>query len=97
MTLQVRDVMPVIVGAVGGAGSLDGIERLAHRAVPDRVEMHLEARRVQAGHDLAQVFRVDIGQAASGGLAAARVEVRVDHPGGEILSDAILHDLHCSP
>ena len=48
---------------------------LAHRAVAERVEVHLEAGRVQRGHVLAQRDRVDEAQPLVAGRAAAAVEV----------------------
>ena len=75
-------------------GGLDGVQRLPHRAVADRVQVHLEAVRVQRGHVLAQGRRVHVGQAPVRGLAAAGVQVGLDHPGGEVLRHPVLHDLH---
>jgi hypothetical protein len=63
------------------------------RAVADGVQVHLEARGVQQRHVLAQSSRIHVGQAPVGGLAAARVQVGLDHPGGEALRDPVLHDL----
>ena len=37
------------------AGRLDGVQRLAHRPVAERVEVHLEAERVQRGDVAAQL------------------------------------------
>ena len=76
------------------AGRLDGVERFADGTVAERVEVHLEAGGVELGHVLAQGVRVDEAEAAVGRRAAAGVEVGIEHPGGEVLGDAVLHDLH---
>ena len=41
--LEVGEVVAVVVEAVGRAGGLDRVERLAHRPVAEGVEVHLEA------------------------------------------------------
>ncbi len=45
-------------------------------------------------HLLGQVRGIHIGQPAVAALAAAAIQVGVDHPGGEVLRDTVLHDLH---
>ncbi len=56
--------------------------------------MHLEAGRVQRGHVVAQGSRVDEAEALVAGRAATAVEIAVEQAGGEVLDDAVLHDLH---
>ncbi len=85
--------MPARADDVGGPGGREPVQRLADRPVPDGVHMHPETRRVQPGHLLRQVGGIHVGQTAVPGLAAAGVQVRVDHAGGEVLRDPILHDL----
>ena len=46
--LDVREVVAEVVRAVRRAGGLDRVERLAHRAFREGVEVHLEPLRVQA-------------------------------------------------
>ena len=48
--LQVREVVPAVGRAVGRAGRVERVERLAHRAVAERVEVHLESGGVEGGH-----------------------------------------------
>ena len=79
---------------VPGPRGVEGVQRLADRPVPDGMHMHPEARDVEPGYLLGQVGRIHIGEPAVPGLAAAAIQVGVDHPGGEVLRDAILHDLH---
>ena len=91
--LEVREVVPPVGRAVRGTSCLDGVQRLAHRAVAERVEVHLEARGVEPGHVLAQRERVDEAEPGVVGPAAAAVEVGLEHGRGEVLGDAVLHDL----
>ena len=58
--LDVGDVRPRVGRAVGRAGGLDGVERLADRAVADGVEVRLEAERVERGHPGLEALRVDL-------------------------------------
>ena len=77
------------------ARRLEGVQRLAHRPVADRVHVHLEAGGVEPR---------DVPPGARSGSTKDRpVVVRsrppqrsrygVDHRGGEVLGDAVLHDL----
>ena len=91
--LQVRDVVPAVGGAVRGRGGLERVERLAHRPVAQRVHVHLEAERVQPGDVHAQLAWVDEAQSPVAGRAAAPVQVGLQQGGGEVLDDAVLHDL----
>lgn len=79
---------------VGGTGCFDGVERLTYRAVPESVEVHLEAERVEFGDVLPRLARFDEADAAAVRGAAAAGETRVEHGGGVVLGDAVLHDLH---
>ena len=56
--------MAVAEVAVRGARRLDRVEHLAHRAVADRVEVHLEAVRVELRHGLLQRLGLDHRDAA---------------------------------
>ena len=51
--LQVRDVVPVVVRAVRGAGRRDRVERRADRAVAQRVLVELEPLGVEPDRRLA--------------------------------------------
>ena len=62
--LQVRDVVAVPEIAIGLARGLDRIQRLADRAVADRVEMHLESVGIERGDALLEQFRLDHRDAA---------------------------------
>ena len=55
--LDVREVVAAVVRAVGVARGLDGVERLAHGALRQRVEVHLEPERVQPRDGLLQQLR----------------------------------------
>ncbi len=81
--LQVGDVVPV-----GGVGALEGVERLAHRPLADGVHVHLEAEPVELGDALAQQGRIHVRQPRAPAQA-----VGLQGRGGEVLRDAVLHDL----
>ncbi len=85
--------MAVVVGAVDRTGRGECVEDLPHGAVPERVEVELEARAVETGHGLGEQCGVDEAQPGVGGRAAAAVEVRLQQAGREVLGDAVLHDL----
>ena len=91
--LQVGDVVPVVVGAIGGASGLDGIQALADRPVAYGMEVHLEPVRIERGHVAAQLIRINVRQAVVAGLAAAGVQVRLEQASGAVLCDAVLHNL----
>ena len=57
--LEMRDVMPVVVGPICRPRCFEGVERLAHGAVADGVDVHLEAFTVQPGHVPLQRVRPD--------------------------------------
>ncbi len=68
--LDVRDVMAEVVRAVRLSSRFDRVQRLAHRAFRERVEVHLESLAIQAGDVGLQQLGVDERQAAVvGGLA----------------------------
>ncbi len=73
------------------ARRLDRVQRLAHRAVADRVEMHLESVGVELRNRLLEQLRLDHRDAAHVFLAFQLV--RLEHDGGVILHHAVLHDL----
>ena len=50
--LHMGDVVAPVAGPVRADGGFDRVQALAHRAVTDRVEVHLEADGVQPGHRL---------------------------------------------
>ncbi len=77
--------------AVRGARRLDRVESLAHGAVADRVEVHLEAVGVELRHRLLEELRLDHRDAAH--VLLARQPVRLEHDGGVVLHHAVLHDL----
>src|SRR4029079_12189752 len=91
--LDVRDVVAVVVRAVHAPRSFDRIERLAHRAVTDGVEVDLEAFRIQPGDGSLQRFGLDEGWAAMIGWDASGGHVRLDHRRSEVLDHPVLHDL----
>ena len=62
----------VSLGPFARAGGLDRVERLAHRAVADRVEVRLEPERVEPGDVALERLGVDLAQAAVVGRAARR-------------------------
>ena len=82
------------VGPFASRAACQRVERVAHGAVAEGVEVHLEARGVEARDVLLQAHRVDEVEAVVLGLAAAAVLVRLEHRGGEVLGDAVEHDLH---
>ena len=55
--LQVGQVVTVVARAVGLACRLERVERFAHRAVAQRVEVHLEAGGIQSRDVLLQAAR----------------------------------------
>ena len=69
------------------------VQRLPHAAVPDPVDMHLEALGVEPGDVRLERLRVDEGVAAVVGRVAVAVEVRRGQRGREVLGDTVLHHL----
>ena len=76
--LDVREMVAAIAGAVGVQGRLDRVERLAHGALGQRVEVHLEPLGVQAGHRLPHDLGLDEREAPVLGRPALRVQVRLE-------------------
>ena len=89
--LDVRDVVAVAEVAVRRARRLDRVQRLAHRAVADRVEVHLESVGVELRDRLLEQFRLDHRDAAH--VLLALQLVGLEHDGRVILHHAVLHDL----
>ncbi len=91
--LQMGEVMAKVVHSVGLSRRLDGVERLTHGAVAQRMEVHLEPFGVE-GHDgVVQQRRVDEREPVVLCLASARIEVGRRHRCREVLGNAVLHDL----
>jgi hypothetical protein len=72
---------------------LHGVQRVAYGPVAQRVEMALEAERVQLGHVRRKLGRVDEAGAPIGGGAAALVEIGVEQRGRTRLGDPVQHEL----
>ncbi len=89
-----REVRAGVPEAVLVTGGLDRVQRLPDGPVAERVEVHLEAERVQLGDVPGQQRRVDEAEPAVRRRTAARVQVGRGHRGGEVLRHAVLHDLH---
>ncbi len=92
--LQVGQMVSLPAGAVRRSGGLDGVERVPHGAVSERVEVNLEALPVQRRHEARQFSGVDEVQPRDLCRAAVAVQVRLEHRGGVVLSDAVEHHLH---
>ena len=67
--LEVGDVMPAPGGVVQRG---ERVQRLSHAAVPDAMNMHLEALGVEPGDVRLERLRVDEGVAAVAGRVAVR-------------------------
>ncbi len=91
--LDVRDVRARVRRAVRASRRLDGIERRAHRAVADRVEVRLEPEGVERRDPGLEALGIDLEQTAVVGRPAVAVEVRLEHRAGEVLEDAVHHEL----
>ena len=89
-------VMPRAANAVRGPGGLDGVQRVADRAVAERVEVNLEPFTVQRGDEPGQLGRVDEIQPGVPGGTAVRVQVRLQHRRGVGLDHPVQHHLHAS-
>ena len=97
--LQVRQVVAAAGArsARGGprtAGGSDRIQGVAHRAVAERVEVHLESLAVERGDVAGELLGIDEVQARLAGGAAVAVQVRLQHRRRVILGDAVQHHLH---
>ncbi len=92
--LDVRQVVPVVARTVRGTRRLERVERHPYRAIADRVHVHLEALCVERRRRLAELVLVEERDAAVAGRVPVSVEVRLEHRGGEVLADAVRHDLH---
>src|SRR6185436_489306 len=56
-------------------------------------EVDLEAERIEPRDVALEPLGIDEVDAPVGGRAAVRVQVRLEHRGGEVLADAVGHDL----
>ncbi len=92
--LDVRQVVAVVARTVRDQRGLDRVERLAHRTVAQRVEVRLEPERVQLRDRVLQQFGIHERDAGVVRRHAVRIEVRRQRGRGEVLDDAVLHDLH---
>jgi hypothetical protein len=92
--LQVRQMVADGRIRVGPPRRFDRVERVAHRAVAERVEVHLEAVGVELGDEPGEFVGVDEVEAGVVGRAAMRVEVRVEQRGGVVLGHPVQHHLH---
>ena len=85
-------MVAVVVPAVRGARGLDRVERRAHRAVPERVLVHLEALRVEPHEGLGEqplLHELD----AAVVLLAEMTFVGSEHRAGRALGTPVEHDL----
>ena len=57
--LDVRDVMPMVAGAINLPGGLDGVECQPDGAVADGVEVRLEASAIQVDDGLTEQVGID--------------------------------------
>src|SRR5947208_16631275 len=76
------------------AGGLYRVQRVAHGAVTECVEVDLETLRRQRGHKAWKLLRVDEVQATVRRAAPVPVEIWLQHRGGVVLGDAVEHHLH---
>ena len=92
--LEVREVVTVVGWAVRHQRRFDRVERLAHGTVGQRVEVHLEALRVERGDGLLQQLGLDEGDARGSRWGVPSASRYGSSDGGrEVLADAVLHDL----
>jgi hypothetical protein len=92
--LDVGHVRTRIGRTVGCSGGRDRVERVAHGAVADRVEVRLESECIDAGHRVGQYLGIDEVDAAVGGWRPGPVQVRLEHRGGEVLGDPVEQQFH---
>ena len=72
-----------------------GVERVAHRAVADRVHVHLEPVAVQLGDGGREHVRRDELEAARCRCCPPQPsQVGLEHGAGAVLQHAVEHDLH---
>ncbi len=84
-------MMAVAEAAVRPARRLHRVQRLAHRAVADRVKVHLETFGIELRDRPLQKLGLDHRDAAH--LLPSRQLVGLEHDRGVILHHAVLHDL----
>ena len=87
--LDVREVVARVALAVRLLRRLDRVERLADRAVADRVQVHLEAVRVEQDEHALELLGL-----VHRHPAVVRALVRLEQRAGEVLEHAVLKDLH---
>ncbi len=81
-------------GLVHPADGLDRVERRPDGAVADRVEVELESGRVErGGNHASQALRVDEVDPGVGGGVTRGVQVRLQQGPGEVLENAVEHQL----
>ena len=91
--LEVRDLRPGIARPVGPPGDLDGVERLAHGAIADGVDVDLEPERIEPGDGRGEGGGLDQAVAAVRGWQSVAVEIRLEHGAREVLEDAVGEEL----
>ena len=91
--LDVRQLVPRVAAAVGGGGLLQHVQRLAHRAVADGVDVDAEPGGVAAGDVAGQVLQPVLIDAVLAGGRAGRVQVGIEHGGGAVLDHAVVEEL----
>ena len=87
--LDVREVVARVAPAVRLLRRLDRVERLANRAVADRVQVHLEAVRVEQDEHAPELLGL-----VHRHPAVVRALVRLEERAREVLEHAVLEDLH---
>jgi HAAS domain-containing protein len=86
--LNVGQVVTGVAASVRLLRRFDRVERLAHGAVADRVEMHLEAVAVEEGHDAGELLGLVHADAA-----VVSTRIRLQKRSREVLEHAVLEDL----
>jgi hypothetical protein len=89
--LDVREVVARVAPSVRLPGRLDRIERLTNSAVADRVQVHLEAVRVEQHEHAPELLGL-----VHRHPTVVRALVRLEERAREILEHAVLEDLHAS-
>src|SRR5256885_4748281 len=87
-------MVAAVARSVRSPGGFDRVERLSDGALRQGVEVDLEAEGVQPGDRLVEDLRIDERDPAVVGGPTLLVEIRLQDRGGEVLADAVLHDLH---